>query len=317
MNIKGGDILVKCFLDLEFNLSDANAVSGRYGMECVSIGAYFIDEENNYIDEFYSLIKPKRNAKLGHYYAKLTNLNQEEIYKANSFIEVMNKFAKLYFKYEDVIIYTWGNEDGRMLFRDMRANSYVGKLKNEFKRIVDLQEIISNNIKHNNKIIKKQWSLKDMQILYNNPEYKNHHNALVDAIMLKDVYIAYKTNRSLNLSYLNIFIEKNEKEEKIRLEDFENSKMNYYKPNRIETYLNPKGWDAINKEFLKNFPTIKQKYYNCKKIIVTINNEKIDFFYILNKDDLGHLHLKLDLYNFRKIKKYLNNLNKTGTKDIL
>ena len=62
---------------------------------------------------------------------------------------------------------------------------------------------------------------------------------------------------------------------------------------------------------------IKRKYYNCKKIIVTINNGKIDIFYVLNKDDLGHLPIILDLYNFRKVKKYLNNLSKIGDKNIL
>lgn len=309
--------MVKCFLDLEFNLSDSNATSGRYGMECVSLGACFIDENNNYIDEFYSLIKPKKNAKLGHYYAKLTNLDQSEIYKANNFINVINKFAETYFKYENIIIYTWGNEDSRMLFRDMRNNSYIGKMKDEFKNIIDLQEIVSNSIKYNNKIIKKQWSLKDMQILYKNQEYNNHHNALVDAIMLKDIYIAFTMKKELDMCYLNIFIEKNIQEEKKKLSDFENSKLSYFKPNRMETYLNPKGWNIINREFLKKYPMIKHKYYHCKKIIVTINNEKIDFFYILNKDDLGHLHLMLNSQNFRKIKRYLNNLSKSGIKDIL
>lgn len=309
--------MIKCFLDLEFNLSDANAASGRYGMECVSIGAYFLDENNNYIDEFYSIIKPKRNAKLGHYYAKLTNLKQEDIYKANNFIQVMDAFANIYFKYKDVVIYTWGTEDGRMLFRDIKTNSYKGKLKYEFKKIINLQEIISNSIRYNNKIIKKQWSLKDMQILYKNPEYENHHNALIDAIMLKDIYIAYENNKELDKDYLNIFIEKNKKEEEIRHSDFQQMKENYYKPNRMETYINPKGWDSINREFLKNYPMIKRKYYNCKKIIVTINNGKIDIFYVLNKDDLGHLPIILDLYNFRKVKKYLNNLSKIGDKNIL
>ena len=210
--------MVKCFLDLEFNLSDANASTGRYGMECVSIGACFLDENNNILEEFYSLIKPRRNAKLGYYYAKLTHLNQEEIYKADNFIKVMNKFSNTYFKYDDVKIYTWGSEDSRMLFRDIHNNSYVGKIKGEFKKIIDLQEIVSNSIRYEDKVIKKQWSLKDMQILYNNPEYIDHHNALTDAIMLKDIYVAYMTNKDLNLSYLNIFIEKIKQEELERLQ---------------------------------------------------------------------------------------------------
>lgn len=309
--------MVKCFMDLEFNLSDANAASGRYGMECVSIGAYFLDDNNNFLDEFYSIIKPKRNAKLGHYYAKLTNLNQEDVYKANNFTKVMDSFANIYFKYENVIIYTWGAEDGRMLFRDIKTNSYKGKLKQEFKNIVNLQEIVSNSIKYNNKIIKKQWALKDMQILYNNPIYENHHNALVDAIMLKDIYLAFEKNKELDKDYLNIFIKKQQKEEETRLADFKLTIENYYKPNRMETYINPKGWNSINKEFLKNYPMIKKKYYSCKKIIITINNGKVDIFYILNKNDLGHLPIIVDLYNFRKIKKYLNNLGKLGNKDIL
>lgn len=309
--------MVKCFLDLEFNLSDANASSGRYGMECVSIGAYFIDDNNEFLEQFYSLIKPKKNAKLGHYYAKLTHLNQDDIYNANNFNEVMEEFSNIYFKYENVIIYTWGTEDKRMLFRDMKHNLYNGKLKKEFKQIIDLQEIVSNSIKHNNKVIKKQWALKDVQILYNNIDYENHHNALVDAIMLKDIYLSFYNKKSLNVNYLQTFIEKSEQEETQRLQDFEDSKNNYFKLNRIETYINLKGWSAINREFLKKYPMIKHKYYNCKKIIVTINNNKIDIFYILNKDDLGHLHLILDINNFRRIRKYLNNLNKNGTKDVL
>lgn len=309
--------MIKCFLDLEFNLSDANAASGRYGMECVSMGACFIDDENTIIDTFYSLIKPKRNAKLGHYYAKLTHLSQEEIYQAKGFNEVMYEFENVFFKYKNVVIYTWGAEDERMLFRDMKLNEYVGELKPVFRKIVDLQHIISKSIRYNNVVIKSQWSLKDMQTIYNTPDRVGHHNAMVDALMLMDIYIAYKNNKPVNMEFLNIFITQNIKDEAERHLDYEKSKTSYFKPNRMETYIYTKGWSTLNRDFLKNYPMIKKKYYNCKKIIVTINNEKIDIFYVLNKEDLGHLHLVLSPYNFRKIKRYLNNLEKTGIKDVL
>lgn len=309
--------MVKCFMDLEFNLSDANAASGRYGMECVSIGACFVDEDNMLLEEFYSLIKPKRNAKLGHYYAKLTHLSQEEIYKAKNFTEVMNEFEQVYSKYNNVTIFTWGTEDGRMLFRDMKTNDYSGKLRSVFRRIVDLQAIISRNIRYDNFVIKQQWSLKDMQIIYDTPKREGHHNALIDSLMLMDIYIAYEGCHEMNQQYLNTFITKNIKAQEERIIDYEDSKISYFKPNRMETYMDPKGWVTLNKDFLKYYPMIKKKYYGSKKIIVTINNGKIDFFYVLNKDDLGHLHLILDAHNFRRIRKYLNNLGKTGHKDVL
>ena len=309
--------MVKCFLDLEFNLSDANAYTGRYGMECVSIGASFLDDNNTTIEQFYSLIKPKRNAKLGKYYAKLTHLSQEEIYKAKDFNHVMNDFENIIKKYQNVTIYTWGDEDKRMLFRDIKTNNYQGDLKSLFKKIIDLQAIISKSITYNNRVIKSQWSLKDMQKIYFTPKREGHHNALIDSIMLQDIYIAFESNTTINMDYLNIFIEKNIKQEEERLKDYEISKINYFSPNRMETYIDPNGWYILNKDFLKKYPMIKKKYYKCKKIIVTINKGKIDFFYVMNKDDLGHLHLVLDDMNFRKIKRYLNNLGKTGKKDVL
>lgn len=309
--------MVRCFLDLEFNLSDANAAMGRNNMECISMGACFIDDDFNHLENFYSLIKPKRNLKLGHYYAKLTHLKQEDINKANDFLFVMDKFSKILCSYDEVTIYTWGNEDKRMLFRDMKTNSYDGELRKIFKNIVDLQEVVSNSIRYDGMVIKKQWSLKDMQILYNNPQYENHHNAMVDAVMLKDVYVAYKSHKDLNKDYLNGFIRKNEEEKHTREEDFETAKKNYYCPNRIETYNSLKGWDGINREFLKKYPSINIKYYNCKKIIVTIKDGKIDFYYVLNKDDVGHLRLIIDPYNFRRIRRYIGSLDRIGEKDIL
>lgn len=287
-------------------------------MECVSMGACFIDDETNeMIDSFYSLIKPKRNAKLGHYYAKLTHLSQDEIYQAKGFNDVMAEFEEVFFQYKNVTIYTWGTEDGRMLFRDMKTNEYTGKLRPVFRKITDLQSIISRSIQYNNTIIKKQWSLKDMQTIYGTQNREGHHNALVDSLMLMDIYIAYKTNKPLNMEFLNVFITESIRNEAERKTDYEESKVSYFKPNRMETYIYTKGWSTLNRDFLKNYPMIKKKYYNCKKIIVTINNEKIDFFYVLNKDDLGHLHLVLNPYNFRKIKRYLNNLEKTGKKEVL
>ena len=64
--------MIHCFIDLEFNLSDSNISAKNRVMECVSIGACFLDE-NNKVEKFYSVIKPKNNIILGKRFQEITN----------------------------------------------------------------------------------------------------------------------------------------------------------------------------------------------------------------------------------------------------
>ena len=143
--------MINCFLDLEFNLSD-DYVKSNIGMECISMGVVLIDDHFKELETFYSTIKPLKNIKLGRYYAKLTHLKQKDIYKSKNFNEVCKDLENILSKYDDTYqIFTWGDEDKRMLIHDMKLNNYQGKLKSSFYNIIDLQKLVSSSIIYNNK----------------------------------------------------------------------------------------------------------------------------------------------------------------------
>ena len=194
----------------------------------------------------------------------------------------------------------------------MELNEYNINKAYFINKIIDFQKIVSSSILYKGNILRKQWSLKDMQMLYRNKEYTTHHNALTDAIMLKDIFIAFNSKKELNHEYLKKFIDVKIIEEKQRKEAFNKAKETYFSSNKFKTYLGNKQHLLLNKQFLKKYK-IDKKFYNSNKIVVACNNDKIDIFYVINNDTISHLALILNVYNFSSIKRYLNNLDKVQT----
>ena len=301
---------VKCFLDLEFNLSDSTKYTSRNNMEIVSIGAIIIDANYNEVERFYSVIKPKYNINIGKYYEQLTNLHQSDINSAKSFTKVFNDFELVLSKYNMVRLFTWGNEDLKMLKHDIFINHYNGDFKHRLSMINNIQPVISSSIKFNNEIIRKQWSLMDMHHLLNTKEYETHHNALTDAIMLKDIYIAYKEKTAVNQEYLQPFVERHNAEKKKRLDLLQQALNDFYYPSREYHFsLKPDSF-GIHRTFLQKYKCAHNISKKCNQVIVSIDIDSVTFTYFNKEKILVSLIIPLTINNFSKIRRYILTLEK-------
>jgi inhibitor of KinA sporulation pathway (predicted exonuclease) len=127
------------FFDIEMNCnSDKNNKSGTW--EAISLGAVKYNINDNSIDKFYSLIKPKCNTILSDRCIELTSISQTKIDNANNFKVVMLDFEK-WIGHEKSMFLSWGVEDIRVIRNDNKKNGLRLEIVNYMrKHFIDFQK---------------------------------------------------------------------------------------------------------------------------------------------------------------------------------
>lgn len=162
---------MKYFLDIECT---------QYSHEIISIG---IVNENG--DTFYSLIKPK--AKISKFITELTGITNEMVSTAPLMGTVCKKICRWIGKFssEDTF-YCYGTEDKNVLTLASERIP-ITSVKTLFtyivSNLVDYEQVVKNHFG----LTKSIRLLKVVQYYYGE-EITQNHNALNDAIFLKDVY---------------------------------------------------------------------------------------------------------------------------------
>lgn len=172
------------FVDLEFT-SDENEIKIDE-REIISIGAIKCDKKGNVIDTYYSLVKPQINSNLTDFCIKFTNIKQEDINTARNTSEVLLEFYSwVYSRGNKVKIFSWGYMDGIILRKEIERNTLDISL-----RCLNVQIQIHNFLRKLLLVGNNYVSLDKTKIIFNlNGRVK--HNALSDAIDLKDVFFKY------------------------------------------------------------------------------------------------------------------------------
>lgn len=200
------------YIDAEF---DAVYHENHYIQCVISVGLIAV-ENDTVIDTFYSLVRPYRFRKLTPVVKRMTKLTNDDINKAACFQEVMDKvhaFVQSYQKQDD--IYSFGPDDIRTIKNQAVYEHYENNA--EFQNVVDLQKVISRDIKHNDEILSPTLSLEDLKYLYG-IDNKVEHNALSDAFDLFCIHKAYqdKALRRDRVSLLSIRKKQKQQEAKAR-----------------------------------------------------------------------------------------------------
>lgn len=199
---------MRCFIDFEFTSTGKKKKDLKNdNIELISIGMIVTDYEDNTLLKYYNLVKPVKN-EITDYCRNLTGLTNEDINKKGiSFKQAIDDVLNIIDKYNIKEVYNFGrldsislNKSAQLSRYESRCNLFVSKLKNiEFIIGKDVIPIIRAN-NFNGGI-----GLSDFKKIYglNNPIT---HNALKDAIDLKNVYLASKDINKMNIKYLNEYI---------------------------------------------------------------------------------------------------------------
>lgn len=165
----------------------------------ISIGAskVEIDEKGKIkkeIKNFYTLVKPLE--RVGRVVKDLTKLDEKTLYKKGiDFPKAIDKFYELFkTSIHRTIFFTYGNSDKHMLINTCQDDVTREKVLKIIKRTYDFSSIISTYIKDTNGNI---LSLQKLVKLFNLETSIDAHNALSDALDLKNIYRAFIENKEL------------------------------------------------------------------------------------------------------------------------
>lgn len=174
-------------LDLEWNGAYSKRLHG-YINEIIEFGAVKLDEKLNIVDRFSCFVKPQVGKKISSVITDLTNITNDNLSDAMSFLQVMSQFKKWA---GDCITTTWGTSDVLVLIENCR---YFGGMDTVpfLKHYVDLQVYVEQMLGVDGK---EQLGLsKAVEMVGADDSALDHHRALDDsvltALVLKKLYTA-------------------------------------------------------------------------------------------------------------------------------
>ncbi len=173
----------KMFLDLEMSMHPYN-VDKTFTQEIIQVGYYLMDIDNNIIEEYNELIKPKLHPKLTKRTLKFLEITQDEINKGIDYVDFYNHFKSVIETYNPAII-VWGRNDFLALRDSYRVNN-VTTLKSK-TRYINLLKLHKNFFN-----LRNDLGLFNAYKSYSNIENPQAHNALEDAKVTYEIFEGFK-----------------------------------------------------------------------------------------------------------------------------
>lgn len=187
---------VKMFLDLEMSMHPYN-VDKNFVQEIIQVGYYLVDRDDNIIEEYNELIKPKLHPKLTKRTLKFLKITQEEINEGIDYSNFYNHFKAVIDAYNPAII-VWGRNDFLAL-RDSYKINNVESLK-LVTRYINLLKLHKNYFN-----LKNDLGLFNAYKSYSNIENPQAHNALEDAKVTYKIFEGFKkvVNKEITVDLSN------------------------------------------------------------------------------------------------------------------
>lgn len=188
-NIKNGtkelinSLNTKMFLDLEMSMHPYN-VDKNFTQEIIQVGYYLVDADNNIIEEYNELIKPKLHPKLTKRTLKFLKITQAEINRGIDYVDFYNHFRNVVESYNPAII-VWGRNDFLALRDSYRVNN-VTTLKSK-TRYINLLKLHKNFFN-----LRNDLGLFNAYKSYSSIENPQAHNALEDAKVTFEIFEGFK-----------------------------------------------------------------------------------------------------------------------------
>lgn len=173
----------KCFLDLEMSMHPYY-VDKNFVQEVIQVGYLLVDEQDNIIQEYDTMIRPTRHKKITKRTKKFLKISQEDVDKGIDFETFYNDFETMINTYHPAI-FIWGKNDYLALREGYRVN-HLPTLKDQ-TRYINLLQLHKNHFH-----LKNDLGLFNALSLYQNVKHKQVHNALDDAYATFEIYKGFK-----------------------------------------------------------------------------------------------------------------------------
>lgn len=173
------------FCDFEFTCNQSPT-------QIIQIGATKLSDDLKELGHFSAYVKPSSNIPLSSFCTQLTGIIQEDIDKADSFEVVFQRFSAWIGDLGASKLVFWGSNDAQELSREIARY----KIKAPFLEAFNFQ-------KHLEGQIQGQLGLKRASELFEVSFEGVQHDALYDAINLKNIYIKAMTAPEI-ISRLNL-----------------------------------------------------------------------------------------------------------------
>lgn len=163
---------MKYFIDFE---------ATQYTGEIISVGC--VDERGR---EFYTLVKPHKIKKLTKFITALTGITAEDLQNAPTADEAFSVFYDWIDTLEPAEFYCYGYSDKEFVRRTLRYTSsdFADRALNLIrKNLVDFSKTVKEHF-----LISKDIALIKVVEYYRRESVKQNHNALEDALLLKEIY---------------------------------------------------------------------------------------------------------------------------------
>ena len=163
---------MKYFIDFE---------ATQYTGEIISVGC--VDEKGR---EFYTLVKPHKIKKLTKFITELTGITAEDLQNAPTVDDAFTVFYDWIDPLEPAEFYCYGYSDKEFVAHTLRYTSSVfanRALTLVRKNLVDFSQTVKEHF-----LISKDIALKKVVEYYRKESVNQSHNALEDALLLKEVY---------------------------------------------------------------------------------------------------------------------------------
>lgn len=161
-------------VDLEATCSSDNFILPE-SMEVIEIGAVWVSAQGEFIGQFQSYVRPIANPVLTTFCADLTGIEQHEIDRASTWLEVAVDFSRFVAQFDSSRNYwgSWGNYDKKQIERECSRHQIENPL-------LDMpHENLKSNFAKNRKI-KQVGMATALKIVGLSIEGK-HHRAISDA----------------------------------------------------------------------------------------------------------------------------------------
>lgn len=180
----------------------------RWTRETIPIGAVFLNEEFQIVDEFNTYVKPEYGF-INPYIQELTGIGRKDIIAAPTMKTALARFVK-WLPAGEVKLVQWSDSDKKQIDYEMLSKAIINERLTDLEDAwIDCQKLFGEKMNSD-----RQYKLTDALVMANIDTQGEEHNALFDAM---NTALLYAKLCSCNELELNPFYREATKEEAIPL----------------------------------------------------------------------------------------------------
>ena len=174
------------FLDLEFSMTGYEYYGKEFAPEIVQAGLIVTNTEGHIIEKFSSYVRPTAFLNLTNKTQEFLKVNAATIHNGMSYAQFYDAMNRIITRYDPLFV-VWGCADGFVLRKSCKLNEKKRLIKKD--KLLDLQRIHGRYY-----AISQDIGLYNASKSYGISPGIQIHDALVDALVLHQIFLKFKEN---------------------------------------------------------------------------------------------------------------------------